>query len=295
MIIKQREKSKALKVLEILAMRSELSAEDRTNLQKRIKGYEGEVMFDQLTVDFVTEAFVINDYTFKINGHTCQIDTLMITERGIEIYEIKNYEGLYRYCNGQFSLLSSNLELLDPLVQANRAAILMKQLMMQLKINCTCESFAVFMNPNCTIYQDQPNNRLLLPSSFSYHFKKRKQFSRRSSIEAAMIAEKLMRNKREAVFYGELPAYTLETLNKGIYCQHCSSSISELTGRMCICKSCQYKEAAMDNAVRHILEKQLLFPELPLETRACSDWCGDIHSMYRIRSALKKIEKNNLA
>lgn len=293
MIIKQREKSQTLKIFEILAIRSDLSVEDDTNYQKQIKGYEGEILFDEMAADFLKDSVVINDFTFKVNGHTCQVDTLIVTDGSINIYEIKNYEGRYRYNNNRFTLVSNELELLDPLVQANRAQILMKQLLVQLKLNCTCESFAVFMHPNCTIYQNQSNDHVLLPSLFAYHFKKRKHSGRRSINEATEIADKLLAHNREAVLYGELPNYAFEDLKKGIYCQNCNSAILELTGRTCLCQMCHHKESGLDNAVRHSLEKRLLFPDLALETRSCFDWCGGIHSKYRIRAALKKIENNN--
>lgn len=293
MIIKQREKSQVLKIFEILAIRSELSSEDETNFQKQLKGFEGEVLFDEITADFLKESVVISDFTFKVNGHICQVDTLVVTGSRIDIYEIKNYEGRYRYINNRFTLVSNELELLDPLVQANRAEILMKQLLVQLKLNCTCESFAVFMHPNCTIYQNQPNDRVLLPSLFAYHFKKRKNSGMRSYNEAIVIAEKLLTRNSEAVLYGELPSYILGNLEKGIYCENCNNAISELRGRTCICETCQHKESGVDNAVRHIMEKRLLFPDVALETCDCFDWCGGIHSKYRIRAALKKIENNN--
>lgn len=294
MIIKQREKSQKLKILEILAIRSELSSEDEITFQKQRKGYEGEVLFDELTANYLKDSVVINDFTFKVNGHTCQIDTLVVNDGRIAIYEIKNYEGRYRYISDRFILVANELELLDPLVQANRAQILMKQLLIQSKLNCSCESFAVFMHPNCTVYQDCPNDRVLLPSLFTYHFKKRSGPNKREFKQAVLFAEKLLTHNCEGLIYGELPKYTLTDLEKGIYCQSCNAAIRKLKGRTCICEKCQHLESGLDNAVRHILEKQLLFPEIPLRTLGCYNWCGGIHSKYRIRAALKKIEESKL-
>lgn len=290
MIIKQREKSKTLKIFDVLATRSHLSEEDSKNYQKQLKGFEGEVLFDEMTSGYFDQLVVINDFTFKINGHICQIDTLVIYDGAIEIYEVKNYEGRYRYVDNRFTLVSNGLELLDPLVQANRAHILLKQLLLKLKIKCTCESYAVFMHPNCTIYQDKPNHRVLMPSLFAYHFSNRKS----ANDQSISVAKMLLAHNCEGIIYTELPHYALADLRKGIYCNNCTSSIDKLTGRTCVCQSCQYKEKGIDNAVRHIRERQLLFPELPLKTRACIDWCGGIHSKYRIRSAIKVIIETNL-
>jgi hypothetical protein len=93
MLKKIRSKPAKLEILESLDTRMNLLTEDKQNYLNLKKGYEGEVMFDLLTEKLECDCYILNDLRLKVNNSIFQIDTLIIFQKIIQAFEVKNYEG----------------------------------------------------------------------------------------------------------------------------------------------------------------------------------------------------------
>jgi hypothetical protein len=102
MAYKSRKEKDELIILRSLNARLLLSEEEKKTLYRLEKGYEGEVMFDLLTEQLPDEKLILNDLLLEVNGTKFQIDTTLITQDKIYLFEVKNFEGDYDYNNGNF-------------------------------------------------------------------------------------------------------------------------------------------------------------------------------------------------
>lgn len=288
MILKKRDKPKALSVMESLSIRSKLSATDKQYYQHQVKGYEGEVAFDSLIDSKLTQCIILNDLVLKINGTIFQIDSLVVTSQKIYVYEVKNYEGEYQYKKNQFRICHSNSEILDPAVQVQRATVLLKQIMKQMRCDMECEPYVVFINTKCMVYMPEPTKHILFRSLLDQHVKSVNEQCRKLNERHYDFAKALYGKHIVSRPFTDFPDYSYESLKKGIYCQKCQKFIDKLSGRMCICPSCGHRESAYDNARRHVKEYRLLFPERKTATRELYNWCNGAHSTYRFRTILKQ-------
>jgi hypothetical protein len=75
----------------------ELSSKDKKRHSNLEKGYQGELVFDQLTSKLQNDLFILNDLYLETNGSPFQIDTLIISQHTIYPFVVKNYVGDYRY------------------------------------------------------------------------------------------------------------------------------------------------------------------------------------------------------
>lgn len=289
MIYKKRNRPKVLSIMDALLLRAELSEDEKQYTHYQIKGFEGELVFDKIAERYLHDKLVLNDLLLKVQGSTFQIDSLVITNQTLVIYEVKNYEGEFLYQDDKLTYYSSGTELLNPVSQVQRSTILLKQFLRKHNITIDCQSFVVFINPDCTVYQRTPNRKIILPSQLKSHFSKFYNKGIITSQQQITIAELLCNNHQESYPFIDIPKYQFNSLNKGVYCGQCKESIATLAGRMCFCKKCGFKERASQNAIRHILEYQMLFPDGTCHTAQLFEWCNGVHSMYRLRSVLKTL------
>src|SRR5699024_2086275 len=109
-------KPKELTILELLNKRTGLTSKDKQHYLSLKKGYEGELRFDTFTEKLQNECLILNDLLFEVNNTTFQIDTLIIMQKKIYFYEVKNLEGDYYYENGKL-FKKPEYEIVNPLDQ----------------------------------------------------------------------------------------------------------------------------------------------------------------------------------
>ncbi|MCC5896093.1 MAG: NERD domain-containing protein [Alkalibacterium sp.] len=287
MIDKKREKPHALCVMESLSIRGALSSKERLYYSHLVKGYEGEYFFDVLVEKTLKEYILLCDLVFKVNGTIFQIDSLVVTNNKLYVYEVKNYEGEYQMNQSSLIRCAVGTEVLNPLIQLQRSTILFKQLLAQMNIKTPLESYIVYINQNFTLYQAGPHPQIILYSQLSTHFKSITESSKPLN-EGCLSMSKLITSKNIGDSpYQDLPDYGYKTLKKGIYCPECFTFFNQLKGRMCICSKCGYRETAYANVHRHVMEFNKMLPDIRPSTKTIFDWCNGMHSMYRIRSVLR--------
>lgn len=274
--------------MQSLSIRGSLSRKDENYYNHLVKGFEGECTFDEWVEDSLKEHILLGDLIFKVNGTIFQLDSLVITNQKLYLYEVKNYEGEFQMDMTSLKRYQAGPELLNPLIQLQRSTILFKQLMDQMNIKIPIESYVIFINKNFTLYQSEPHPQILVCSQLERHFESIKDTTYPLSEKCLSLSKSIMKKQLDESPYQDLPDYSIENLSKGIYCSECFNFIEELTGRLCVCSHCGYRETAYDNTYRHIVEFTRLFPEKQLTTQIIYKWCNGLHSMYRIRSVLRQ-------
>ncbi|WP_339149968.1 MULTISPECIES: nuclease-related domain-containing protein [unclassified Sutcliffiella] len=117
MMMKERMEPGELKLLRILKARGGLVDDSRFwNLEK---GYQGEVLFDKWFSFMDGEWIIVNDLLLDHGGSVFQIDSLVIGEERVYLFEVKNYEGDFYLDDGKWLSISQN-EIKNPLLQMQR-------------------------------------------------------------------------------------------------------------------------------------------------------------------------------
>ena len=171
MLKKVRTKPAKLAILESLDTRMNLLSEDKQNYINLKKGFEGEEMFDSLTEKLDCDCYILNDLRLKFNNSIFQIDTLIIFQKIIRVFEVKNYEGDFFYEEDKL-YIKNKTEIKDPLLQLSRSESLLRQLFQSLGYSIPIEGSVVFINPEFTIYQAPLDAPIIFPTQLNRYMKK---------------------------------------------------------------------------------------------------------------------------
>ncbi len=288
MIIKMREPSVQLEIMQALSKRSDLLNPQTNAIRQMVKGYEGECQFDTVLNELKCECLILNDLMLKINSQTCQIDTLFLSSKGVSIYEVKNYEGEFVYQEDKLKIRTVNNEISNPLQQLNRTTMLFRQLMEEQRVSFSLQGFAVFINPQFTLFQAPVNEQLILPTMLPNHVKRLNTDRGGLNKSHHRFAEKLQALHLDDVSYMTLPEYSFEKLKKGSYCSECNGEVVHSKGRVWECTKCSRQDLSHNVIFDQIKDFHLLFPEKKYKTSELHEWTGKLFSEKSIRSVLSK-------
>ncbi|MEH7236131.1 nuclease-related domain-containing protein [Bacillus sp. JJ1562] len=146
MIIKPRGENMELMLFRFLRIRKKLELEDENNFAYLEKGWLGEKQFDELLLGLPNGCLILNNLLLKVNNTIFQIDSLLITQKKINIFEIKNNEGDYFFKNDRLHMINGK-EIKNPHIQITRSESLFRQLLQELRFNVSVESQVIFINP----------------------------------------------------------------------------------------------------------------------------------------------------
>ena len=287
MIYKERSKPLELLQLEVLAHRTALSPKKQSDLVKLKKGFEGERLFDSMLESLSHKHLQVNDLLLTFNGTVFQIDTLLITQEKIFVYEVKNFHGEFIYEQEKFFKFPQQ-EIQNPLHQIARSTSLLTQLIRKLGFNWPIQSHVIFINKNFTLFNAPPNTSMILPTQIDPHLKYLQTIPSRLNHVHKRLAEKLIEQHLDQSPFQKKPAYSYEQVKKGILCGKCSSSIVKLEGRTVYCDDCGWNEPFADSVVRTVNDFVLLFPEMKITVSQTHEWCNSLISKKGISSALQK-------
>jgi hypothetical protein len=288
MELKKRTPSRELQILNILSYRYILSEKEKNHYLKLKKGYEGELMFDQiLRQNLHNECLIIQDLLLTSFNTTFQIDTLIIFHNKIEFFEVKNYEGEYTYEKDKF-FKNKDYKITNPEHQLDRAETLLRQLLLNHGFSIPINARVVFINPEFTLFNSPSDKPFIQPSQINSLLKKLNSNVKRLTVQNRVIADKLISLHQVNTPHQMLPTYNYDLLRKGICCYHCHSSSIILKGHDSFCKECGESEKLSDAIIRSTQELKLLYPDELVTTDKIYDWCSIIPSKQRIRRILMK-------
>ncbi|WP_034300196.1 nuclease-related domain-containing protein [Alkalibacterium sp. AK22] len=287
-----REKARILQVMEVLQTRKTFTAQEEHYLRQLTKGFEGEITFDNWIEKHMAKGVHLKDLTFKVNGTTFQVDSLLITNERIIMYEVKNYEGEYILKGNKLLKYDTEVEILNPTVQLERSSILLRQLLSQRKISYSIEAFVVYIHPNFTLYTSTVDRSILLLSLMNKHASKIQSLPCENNARAkdAALVKLLTEHSKEndPNHYQTFPLYYYTDLLKGVYCSSCRQLSIQQKYKKCVCQLCQKSQCVYDSISQLVREYCILFPEQKLTVNSIHDWAKKKVSPYSIRQFLKK-------
>lgn len=287
MIYKSRMEPVELLLLEALNLRIKLSEKDKQTYLSLKKGYEGEILFDSMTVKFESDCLILNDLLLKHNNTVFQIDSLIITQERIYLCEIKNYEGDYYYENDRLYVITKS-EITNPLNQLSRTETLLRQLLQSLGYNPLIDAKVIFINPEFTLYQAPLDKPFVFPTQVNRYLRSIERTPSRLNGKQRSLASKLTTMHLTESPYRILPNYSYELLQKGIICLECSSLSVFVEGRRCICRDCGHEEKLSEALQRNVNEFKLLFPKRKITTTEIYHWCNGLIPKQRVRRFLER-------
>ncbi|HEU5140824.1 MAG TPA: nuclease-related domain-containing protein [Bacillales bacterium] len=272
MILKSRTESEELKLLRFLDSRMKLSARDANDYWNHEKGYEGEEKFDTWLEDSSKDWLILNDLLLESNNTLFQIDSLVICQKKIYLFEVKNYEGDF-YMDGDRWYTLPSAEIKSPFLQLKRSESLFRRLLHDLGWNIPVESHLIFMNPHFYLYQAPLDLPAVFPNQLNRFMDKLKKEPSKLSQKHSAFAEKLLSLHLNESPYTRLPDFDYNQLKKGIVCPFCWSTFMELHGGFLICKECGRKEKVDIGVLRSVKEFHALFPDRAITTNIIQEWC----------------------
>lgn len=164
MILKERTESEELLIMRSLNSRMKLTEKEKIHYQNLEKGFEGERQFDLLTQNLAEERYIINDLLFEVNNSYFQIDSLIISQGVIHLFDIKHFQGEYFIESDKLFSVKTKREYKNPVTQLIRSATLFRQLLQNLNQKYLVEPAVIFNNPEFTLYQAPLNQPIILPT-----------------------------------------------------------------------------------------------------------------------------------
>lgn len=287
LVLKSREKSAQLKGYESLNSRLSLSKDDRAIYSHFKIGFEGETLFDSYVESILSgDVLVLHDLLLSVNGSSIQIDSLILLNNRVYLFEIKNYKGEYRFESGKY-ISKTGYSIVSPNNQLERTTTLFNQLMKQWNYSVNINENLVFINNEFTLFGAPPDDSVCLPTQV--HTFLRNLNSQETALNPKMrqLANRLLDNHKQSVpFQLKLPAYEWKDLHKGPTCERCRSFAVEYTQRSCTCKACGLKTPKIHNIVGNIDEIRLLFPEMKITTHIVYEWLDGRATVRTIRRLL---------
>ena len=285
-VLKTRTTAKELELLRLLHSRMTLTNVDAQRFSNLIKGLSGEQQFDQLTAYLQSDFYLLHDICLEHNQSIFQIDTLLISEQEIMLFEIKNYEGEFVYKSESFRMLSTNQEILNPLHQLNRSKTLLQSLMKKMKVHIPIKGYLVFINPEFTLLQAPVDMPIILPSQLKRFLHQLNQTPSSLNNQHKQLAEHLVKMHLPASPYEREICYSYKQLKKGILCPECSALMSRKKIPAVACVLCDYEETLDLAVIRSVNELKHLFPEMKITTSLVWEWCAIVESRKTIRRVL---------
>ncbi|HEU5138440.1 MAG TPA: nuclease-related domain-containing protein [Bacillales bacterium] len=286
MLVKPRFEPKKLELLRCLNARMNLPTKEANDLLSLEKGYEGEKKFDDWLENHSDDGLVLNDLLLESNNTLFQIDSLMITQKKIYLFEVKNYEGDFYVDDDRWHALSG-IEIKSPLLQLKRSESLFRRLLQDWEVKMPLEAYLIFMNPQFHLYQAPLNLAAVFPPQLNRFMERLKKEQSKLKENHLSLAKQLLAAHLEDSPYTRFPHYHFSQLKKGILCSTCQSISIDLCERTLVCNECGHKENINTGVLRSVNEFHTLFPDRKITTTAIQEWC-EILSKKVIHRVLSK-------
>lgn len=240
-----------------LKRRVTLSAIDARNLLAEEKGYAGECTYDRIFDEVGHDSvLVFRDIYLGIEGRAAQYDSLIVSNDGIVVNEIKNYSGNYRYDKGTWYIGKSPVSD-DALSQLRRAVGKLVKLRYQVRGKFNISGKVIFPNIEFRLQSidDELWDNVVLRSGLRSYLS---QFQNMHAGRAAEDIAELIRNHIVPNTYFDKCA-DFSAVRKGLYCSECGGFELENRKYHLVCESCGSKETKETHILRAISDYQALF------------------------------------
>lgn len=270
-----------------LVPRKELLAKDHQYYLSLEKGFDGELQFDNMLEGINDDWIKIDDLLLEY-GHTFfQIDSLIISQKSIYLFDIKNYEGEFIVKGDNWESVKGK-EIKNPLHQLSRCETLFNRFLQDLGYHYPVSSYLVFINSQFTLYQAPYPSPIILPTQLNSLIQQLEKLDSRISEKHTTLATKLVSSSSTNYPNAFIPKYEFEELEKGVVCKFCKNLIIEKNDWLVVCHKCGQSEDIESAILRSLEDYCFLFPEKKITTADLLTWCAIFKSKRTIHRILVK-------
>lgn len=259
MFINERTKPKELLFYEALAARTALTKSEAKDLSKMKKGYEGEILYDQIFESIGHDNVIIyRDVCLNIDNSVTQYDSLIVSDKGIISNEIKNFSGTCTVNNGNWTLNNFPITK-DAFSQLNRSVGKLMEMRNISQNDFTVSGKIIFPNDTFVFNSDDHSNwnKIILRSGLRDYFR---QFNH-SGVRSGHKAQYISRIISSCIV--ENPYFTLQAdkirLKYGLYCGQCGSFNLSKKRFHLTCNKCGSNECNETHMLRALSDYKFLF------------------------------------
>lgn len=273
------------RILEVLDGRMRLPSDAAGVLRRLRKGYDGEVRFrDWLEAHLQSDCIVLYDLLLEVDGSEFQIDCLVIQQREVWHFEVKNYEGMFQFRDDAFYSLPSGRKLQNPLNQLERGNLLLDKFLRVHGFQFPIRSRVVFINPRCTIYECGPSPQVIHPTHLLHFISSLNDIPSQLSSSHYKFSRKLFGLMAHEADSERVPSYSFAGLARGVRCLLCEGFL-RAAGRALVCDGCGFSEGVESGVMRSVVDFALVFPGERITTRG---ECGRfVEVSFRLSLPLK--------
>lgn len=288
MIVKARGISVELQVFRCLKNRMVFTEKEKSYYTNLEKGYLGEIKFDELTKGLIDHCLIVNDLTLKVTNNIFQIDSLLIFNEMLCVFEVKHLEDNFYFQTNRWYSLPSRKEINSPILQLERSETLLRKYFQTHRFSIPIESKIVFVNPTFTLYQAPIDIPVVFPTQLQ-HLKSTLESKRGTlTTQHIKLAKQLCDDHMVTTRLLRVPSYSYESLRKGIKCRSCGGFHQQWGNILLHCINCGDFESAEAAFVRTVKEFDILFAGRKIKTKEIYDWCRIIPSKRLVRLLLNR-------
>lgn len=274
---------------ETLNSRKGLSPKEIQGFEQVKKGFMGEKKLAHLLSNSTYENLLpIFGSLFEVGDSEVQIDCMLLIRDRIFLLEVKNYTGDYCLENGNLYLFPNKTQVHNPLAQLDRAELLIKRMLKEMRIHLEVQSYLVFIHSSFLLYGSTPQLPMIFYPQLNRFLQKLNANARPLTVEVVKLAEVLTNRRKERSAYERLPNYELAQLKRGVFCPKCSANLRRTGRRRFTCLACACDWDAEDVILYAVAQYHFLFPEEPISTLKMVNWCGDEFASSFMREVLQK-------
>jgi hypothetical protein len=255
-MMKERIKSKELRIYRSLDTRKTLNSKEKQHYAGLEKGFAGEKIFDEWLAPVVNDRILLPDMQFMPNNNFFQGDSILITSKPIYLFEVKNYEGDHVF-EGDNLYRTDGTIAKNPLLQLKRNETLLQSILKKLGYNIPIIPFAIFVNPRFHLYNAPRDLPIVYSSQQERFIDKLKQIPSILKKDHTQLSNQLIANTIPENPYAQIPEYQYEELRKGITCPTCGEFYLDYY-RVLLCKQCEGSENAISAILRSLAEYKTL-------------------------------------
>lgn len=254
-----RQKSKKNQWLETIQHRRKLSKEEKEELIRLEKGFDGESEMDRQVNKFLAEdILILDDITLEYHGSLVQIDKIIIVGNILYLIDMKNYQGNYRLENNNWyyegKILPYNI-----LEQLRRAVRVVIGILQDHGVLLEVKGVLAFTNRNsCITIKDSISEIVLQHADIDLWLSRLNQQSHQSCYACKTI----LRQYTVEPYPCDKRTH-LNELQPGICCPNCHGFSMTESEYVMTC-SCHFVEVKEKSYARTICEYGVLFPDKDL-------------------------------
>lgn len=270
-----------------LQRRSALGAKNHDKLRRLERGVEGERVYDLILAEAGHgNLYIFRDLYLMIEGSVTQYDTLIVSESGIIVNEIKNFTGDYQVEGSMWTGSRGTPLPDDPLSQLRRAVGKLMNLQRTAGFNFEVSGKLIFPNESFRLFakDDQVWNQVVLRADLRRYFNGfYNEYSGEGASELANIIERhIVPNpyfKHRVEF---------DSVRHGLYCGGCGSFQLEKQQFHLLCMTCSSRESNETHLVRAMSDFKYLFGDLAMTSRRLMEFTGNAVNVRTLQRVLNK-------